>query len=912
MATFRVIAKTFDDLGGLPGKEAKKEKIKRLITAWREMNQEGFALLRLLLPHLDGDRSVYNLKQQKLGQLYIKVLGLDPNSIDAQAISNYKDPGKGRGKVATGDFGDTLKQAIRPRAKTSFPNPLTVMELNQQLDLLATGDTLQKQQVVSFLFNHCPVNEQIWIIRIVLKDLRLSMTEATILPLYHPDAYNLFQVCNNLKQICTDLADLNTKIERYPFKLFTPFAPQLSFRVDKLQEIVPMMENKPFWVETKLDGERIQMHYENGQYRWWSRNTKNYTNMYGSNTTTGSLVPFIHDHLNKKLKSCIFDGEMMEYNIETRTYEPFGTLKTSSIEVKKEQEGGTKAKTHPCYVVFDIVYLNGKSLKEHPLDQRYKQLERCIEIKHSEYLRLLPHKSVETLDQVLELLDTAMLQQEEGLIIKNPSSKYSPNEKGDWLKLKPDYIDSLCDDVDLLLVGGYYGEGKLAGRMNSFMCCLRDDTKPGNHYISLCKFGSGYKHEDLPSISLEQTNNWNRYNPRASPDWFYHPFNSDNPEMIIAPENSHVVQIRGTQIVPSTRFAAGYTLRFPRFSTLRADKRPDQILTLSELLESTKNNQNRRQRLLKDMPVESDKKRKRSTKAKVLDHFQTQTAYVEATSNLLEGIEFCVRITNETGDLSKSIAENTIRKYGGKITQMPTSNTNYIIADIITIQIKAMIESDKYDIIKYNYIKDCVSTNRILNLSARHIIHATMSTKRNLKTRVDKYGDSYTDQVDELSLKLIFDCMPLTSNFTVPVWSAGPALQQHISRKKTISEIDSRYIGSNSLHFFSKCVFYLDMFDRIQISREYGDEYIIPKQFVPSDFKTKLLITDIRAYSGTVVDEIVPETTHIVVIDTQRSSKVSQTLKLKGPKKRMVLLKWITDCIENKTLLDEYQYRPTT
>ncbi|KAJ3271659.1 DNA ligase (ATP) [Terramyces sp. JEL0728] len=903
MATFRVIAKTFDDLGGLSNKEAKKEKIKKLITAWREMNQDGFSLLRLLLPHLDGDRSVYNVKQQKLGQLYIKVLGLDPNSVDAQGISNYKDPGKGRGKVATGDFADTLKQAIRPRAKTSFSNPLTVMDLNCQLDLLARGDSAQKQQVVSYLFNHCPTNEQIWIIRIVLKgtialkrDLRLSMTEGTILPLYHPDAYNLFQVCNNLKQICTDLTDLNTKIERY---------------VKKLQVIVPMMDKKPFWVETKLDGERLQMHYENGQYRWWSRNTKNYTQMYGTNKDNGSLAPFIHGHLNKKLKSCIFDGEMMEYNTETKSYEPFGTLKTSSLDVKKEQKGGTKARTHPCYVVFDIVYLNGKSLKEHPLEQRFKQLERCIEVKESEYLRILPHKTVETLEEVLEHLDAAMMKQEEGLILKNPDSKYSPNEKGDWLKLKPDYIDSLCDDVDLLLVGGYYGEGKLAGRMNSFMCCIRDDTKPGDQYISFCKFGSGYKHEDLPSISLEQSNNWKRYNPKASPEWFYHPFNNENPEMIIDPDNSHVVQIRGTQIVPSTRFASGYTLRFPRFSTLRVDKKPNQILTLSELLENTKNNQGRMQKFLKEKPVESEKRGRSSNKAKVLGHFQLQSGYVEATSNLFEGIEFCVRITSESEQLSKAIAENTIRKYGGRITQMPTSKTNYIIADVITVQIKSIIASNKYDVLKYNYIKDCITTNRILNVSTRHIIHATPKTKQNLKTRVDRYGDSYTDPVDELSLNLIFESMASSSNFSVPVWRAGPALDQRLSRNKTIAEIESRYIGSNSLNFFSKCVFYLDLFPDVHISNQFGDEYANTKPEIPTDFKTQLLITDIRAYNGTVGKEIMPETTHIVVIDKSRTPKLLQTVKLKGQKKRIVLLKWITDCIENKTLLDEFQYRPT-
>lgn len=47
-----------------------------------------------------------------------------------------------------------------------------------------------------------------------------------------------------------------------------------------------------------------------------------------------------------------------------------------------------------------------------------------------------------------------MTYRQEGIVIKNPLCTYSPGQRNkDWIKVKPDYVDSLGDDVDVLIIG---------------------------------------------------------------------------------------------------------------------------------------------------------------------------------------------------------------------------------------------------------------------------------------------------------------------------------------------------------------------------------------------------------------------------------------------------------------------------
>jgi DNA ligase-4 len=145
--------------------------------------------------------------------------------------------------------------------------------------------------------------------------------------------------------------------------------------------------------------------------------------------------------------SCILDGEIVTWNRETKTYEPFGTNRT--VALAGEDEG-----KQLCYKAFDILLLDDKTLIDLPLSQRRDILEKAIESE--------PH-SFEVIDQIttatdtmglMDALDNALLGGLEGIIVKRQDSSYLLNDRSNaWIKIKPDYVDGLGDNLDLLIIG---------------------------------------------------------------------------------------------------------------------------------------------------------------------------------------------------------------------------------------------------------------------------------------------------------------------------------------------------------------------------------------------------------------------------------------------------------------------------
>lgn len=63
----------------------------------------------------------------------------------------------------------------------------------------------------------------------------------------------------------------------------------------------------------------------------------------------------------------------------------------------------------------------------------------------------------------------------EGLVVKKIDAVYQTNSRGaDWVKVKPEYSDQMGENLDLLVLGGWWGKGGRTGKISSLLCGLRD------------------------------------------------------------------------------------------------------------------------------------------------------------------------------------------------------------------------------------------------------------------------------------------------------------------------------------------------------------------------------------------------------------------------------------------------------
>ena len=67
--------------------------------------------------------------------------------------------------------------------------------------------------------------------------------------------------------------------------------------------------------------------------------------------------------------------------------------------------------------------------------------------------------------------------------MKNIDAVYQTNSRGaDWVKVKPEYSDQMGENLDLLVLGGWWGKGGRTGKISSLLCGLRvpqDDDGSG-------------------------------------------------------------------------------------------------------------------------------------------------------------------------------------------------------------------------------------------------------------------------------------------------------------------------------------------------------------------------------------------------------------------------------------------------
>ncbi|HEY6058445.1 MAG TPA: hypothetical protein VIV06_10455, partial [Candidatus Limnocylindrales bacterium] len=165
--------------------------------------------------------------------------------------------------------------------------------------------------------------------------------------------------------------------------------------------------------------------------------------------------------------------------------------------------------------------------------------------------------SVASADELEGVFAAARARRNEGLMVKDPDSGYSPGRRGlGWLKMK-----KALASLDCVVVGVEVGHGKRHGVLSDYTFAVRDD---GNgRLVTIGKAYSGLTDAEIAEMTR----------------WFEaHTIRQFGRYRQVEP--SVVVEVAFDVIMRSNRHQSGFALRFPRILRLRTDKQPGEIDTL--------------------------------------------------------------------------------------------------------------------------------------------------------------------------------------------------------------------------------------------------------------------------------------------------------------------------------------------
>ena len=163
-------------------------------------------------------------------------------------------------------------------------------------------------------------------------------------------------------------------------------------------------------------------------------------------------------------------------------------------------------------------------------------------------------------DELEELFAAAQARGNEGLMIKDLDSAYTPGKRGkSWLKMKRELAT-----LDVVVTAVEYGHGKRIGVLSDYTFAVRD----GEKLVNIGKAYSGLTDAEIADMTK----------------WFLeHTIDDQGFRRVVEPKI--VLEVAFNNMMRSDRHESGYALRFPRIVRLRPDKLPEDADTIERAAE---------------------------------------------------------------------------------------------------------------------------------------------------------------------------------------------------------------------------------------------------------------------------------------------------------------------------------------
>ncbi|MEA3207556.1 MAG: ligase 1 [Chthoniobacter sp.] len=297
------------------------------------------------------------------------------------------------------------------------------------------------------------------------------------------------------------------------------------------------------WAEDKYDGIRAHCHVAEGRVEIYTRDLRRVTEQFADLARAARRFPH----------SAIFDGEILAFE-QGRRLTFFDLQKRLGRKTTDDLFLGT-SDVPVIFKAFDLLFLDGVSLLKEPLRARRNLLENLSLPERLEVAPMVPIGSAEAIDAAFE---AARRRGNEGLMIKDGASGYTPGRRGlAWLKLKKELAT-----LDVVVVGAETGHGKRSHVLSDYTFAVRDDVTGA--LLTIGKAYSGLTDEEIEGLTEHFT---------ATTLARHGSYREVRPEIVL--------EIAFDSVQPSSRHASGLALRFPRIKSIRQDKTPSEIDTLS-------------------------------------------------------------------------------------------------------------------------------------------------------------------------------------------------------------------------------------------------------------------------------------------------------------------------------------------
>jgi DNA ligase-1 len=477
-----------------------------------------------------------------------------------------------------GDLGSAAEELLAEiaPAKSSLSVHWVADALAQ---LAATSTAAQKSRLVEDLLRRATAREAKYIVKIVAGDLRIGLRESLVEESIAQAFDEKPALVQRANMLLGDLAETLRLAAAHTLgsanmRLFHPLGFMLASPAADAAEALSYFARAV--VEDKYDGIRAQAHCggkDDARVRLFSRTLDE----------IGGSFPELPPALGAFPEPVILDGEVLAWNQATNQALPFSALQK---RLGRKQVSEELIREVPAvYAVFDVLFAGGDLLIDRPLEQRRNILENIFSSIPASALRvdaataaghaqgklafsthspadrplhrviLAPVLSVDSAQRLDEIFAEARARGNEGLMIKDLESLYTPGRRGKaWLKLKRELAT-----LDVVVTAVEWGHGKRVKVLSDYTFAVRDSER----LLNVGKAYSGLTDSEIAEMT----------------QWFLdHTIEDQGFRRLVEPKI--VLEVAFNNMMRSNRHESGFALRFPRIVRIRTDKLVEEIDTL--------------------------------------------------------------------------------------------------------------------------------------------------------------------------------------------------------------------------------------------------------------------------------------------------------------------------------------------